>query len=180
MGASEGASEAFHRFLRRVWQRDIRPLLSGVQADRRARYARAGGKAAAAAGLLLDGALRLRGRPFTRFLTVMGSSLGAIAPDVFEWDLFARLKPEQRSAAEGRVERAARELPDAEALALFELSPSATRDDLRSAWRGAAQRWHPDKAPDEQQRAEHQVRFLTYQAAYERLTEAFDEGRLPI
>lgn len=179
MNRADADCDAFHRFLRRVWERDVRPLLTGAQQQRRSRFARAGGRAAAAAGLMIDGLLRLRGRPFTRFLTVMGASAGAILPDMFEWDCFAALRPEERAAAEQAVERAARDAPDAEALTLLGLSPGASLDDLKAAWRKRAQQWHPDKAPDECSRAEHQLRFVTYQAAYERLLAAYEAGRLP-
>lgn len=78
-----------------------------------------------------------------------------------------------------QVKRRAAQLPEADALALFDLAPTASRAELKESWRALSQRWHPDKAPDDEQRAEYHVRFITYQAAYERLCAAYDEGRLP-
>jgi DnaJ-class molecular chaperone len=78
-----------------------------------------------------------------------------------------------------QVRRRAADLSDVEALELFNLTPSASREQLQHAWRLVSQRWHPDKAADEAQRAEHHVAFVAYQTAYERLCEAYDSGRLP-
>ncbi len=181
MAASRGNDEeAFRRFLRRVWQHDINPLLRGQYAAQRRTTARVGGKIAASAGLLVDGILRLRGKPFTRFMTVFGSSMGALLPDVWDWSwLRDRAAQTQRKVVEEQVQRRAAELPESEALALFRLAPSATREELKAAWRGVSQRWHPDKAPDDRRRAEYHVRFVAYQAAYRRLCGAYDDGKLP-
>ncbi len=165
-------NEAFRRFLRRVWQGDISPLLIGRYAAERRTAARLGGKLAAATGLLLDGVLRLRGRPFTRSLTVLGSTFGALLPDVWDWEwLRDRAGPRERQVVEEQVQRRAADLSLREALELFELSPQAGPDELKRAWREISQRWHPDKAPDERRRAEYHVRFLVYRAAYDRLRE---------
>jgi len=173
-------TEAFRRFLRRVWRDDVAPLLRDRRGAQRKTTARVTGKFAAATGLLVDGVLRLKGKPFTRFLTVVGSSLGALLPDVWDWQwLRETAAPEERAVVADQVRRRAEQLPEADALALFDLPAAATREDLKHAWRAVLQRWHPDKAPDEPTRAEHHVRFLAYKAAYERLNRAYDEGRLP-
>ncbi len=173
-------NEAFRRFLRRVWRDDVAPLLRDARAAQRTRAARVTGKAAAATGLLVDGVLGLKGKPFTRFLTVMGTSLGAMLPDVWDWEwLRDAATPDERQAAAEQVERRAAGLPEADALALFELPATASREDLKHAWREVSLRWHPDKAPDAAARDEYHVRFVAYQAAYERLSRAYDEGRLP-
>jgi hypothetical protein len=180
MPSAANETEAFRRFLRRVWQEDVGPLLRDQRAVQRKKSARVAGTAAAGAGLLLDGLLRLRGKPFTRFMTVVGSSLGALLPDVWDWEWLrdSADAAEQAAVAEG-VQRQAARLPEADALALFGLPESATRDELKRAWRDAARRWHPDKALAEADRLEYQVRFVAYSAAYERLERAYDEGRLP-
>lgn len=177
---SPAESEALREFLRRVWREDVTPLLRDRRAPQRARTARIAGKAAAATGLFVDALLGLRGRPFTRFMTVMGASLGAMLPDVWDWKwLRERADARERAAVAEQVRRRAAELPEAEALALFGLPPSATRAEFRAAWRAILLRWHPDRAPDEAARAEYHVRFLAYNAAHEQLTRAYDEGRLP-
>lgn len=177
---SDAASdEAFQRFLRRVWRTDIRPLLNDRLAGQRRAAARAGSSAAGSAGLLVDRLLGLKGRPFARAMTVLGGSLGAMLPDVWDWRWLRETADEsQRAAAHEGIRRCAADLEEDEALALFGLDGRAARDELRSAWRQASKRWHPDLASDEQRR-EHHLRFISYQCAYERLERAFDEGRLP-
>jgi hypothetical protein len=173
-------SEAFRRFLRRVWREDVTPLLRDRRAAARRKTARVAGKFAAATGLFVDGVLGLKGKPFGRFMTVVGSSLGALLPDVWDWQwLRESAAPAEREVVAEQVRRRAAELPETDALALFALSGSAGREELKRVWREVLQRWHPDKAPDEAARAEYHVRFLAYKTAYERLCHAYDEGRLP-
>lgn len=172
-------SEAFRRFLRRVWQADVQPLLGDQRAAQRRYSARVGGRVAAAGGLFVDAFLGLRGRPFTRALTVLGARVGALLPDVWDWQIFRSATPEQRATIAARVEDRAATLEDREALELLGLTEQATPDDLRSAWHAASRRWHPDKAPDDAQRQEYHVRFLVYKGAYERLRAAYADGRLP-
>jgi hypothetical protein len=175
-----GENEAFHRFLRRVWREDVTPLLRDHRAAQRKQTARVGGKLAAASGLFVDGLLGLKGKPFTRFMTVMGSSLGAMLPDVWDWRWLREIADgAEREIAAAEVERQAAVLPEADALALFGLPQTASREQLKQAWRDTLQRWHPDKAPDEAARREFHVRFLAHKAAYERLCLAYDAGRLP-
>ena len=172
--------EAFRRFLRRVWRADVTPLLRDRRAPQRRKSARAAGRFAAATGLVVDGVFGLKGKPFTRFMTVMGSRLGALLPDVWDWQwLRESAAPAEREVIADQVRRRAAELPEAEALALFDLNSSASRAELKQAWRSILQRWHPDKAPDEARRPEYHVRFLAYKTAYERLCHAYEDGRLP-
>ena len=171
---------ALGRFLRRVWKHDVEPLLRDQRASQRRSSARAGGRIAATGGLLLDSLFGLRGRPFTRAMTVMGSSLGAMLPDVWDWKwLRSSATQKQRRVVADQVERRAAELPEADALALFGLTAHATRAELKQAWRAVSKRWHPDKAPDDSARAEFHLRFVAYQAAYHRLESAYDNGHLP-
>jgi hypothetical protein len=129
---------------------------------------------------VLDNLFGLKGRPFTRALTVLGASFGAMLPDLWDWEVLRqRLDAEARRWVDDRVQQRAGALELVEALHLFGLDESATRDDLKNAWRAASQRWHPDKAPDDVRRAEHHTRFVAYQAAYERLCAAYDAGALP-
>ena len=78
-----------------------------------------------------------------------------------------------------QVRRRASELPEVEALALFGLTPTAERDHLKKSWREVSLECHPDKALDDAQRAEFHLKFLTYRSAYERLSQAYEDGRLP-
>ena len=177
---SQPGNAALGKFLRRVWQTDVEPLLRGKRAAQRRKSARVGGKVAATGGLVLDTLFRLRGKPFTRAMSVMGSSLGAMLPDVWDWKwLRSSATREQRRVVTDQVKRRAAELPEADALALFDLPATASQEQLKQAWRTVSQRWHPDKAPSEAERPEYHVRFIAYQAAYERLSQAYDEGRLP-
>lgn len=174
------APDTLRPFLRRIWQQDIAPLLRGKYPSQRRKAARTMGTIAAASGLLVDSLFHLRGRPFTRFMTVLGASVGAMLPDVWSWEWFRRrTDPADRELIAEQVRNRAAELPEAEALALFELSPQAGREELQRAWRDVIRRWHPDKARDEAQRAEFHIRFVAFQAAYERLCQAYDRGILP-
>ena len=117
---ASGENEAFRRFLRRVWRDDVAPLLHDHRAAQRKKTARVGGKLAAASGLFVDGLLGLKGKPFTRFMTVMGSSLGAMLPDVWDWQWLREIADgAEREIAAAAVERHAAALPEAAALALF-------------------------------------------------------------
>lgn len=177
---SKRSDQALGRFLRRVWQVDVAPLLRGKYAAQRRKSARVTGKVAATGGLFVDTLLRLRGKPFTRFMTVMGSSLGALLPDVWDWSWLRSSADEQdRKVIADQVQRRAAQLSEDEALALFGLAPTASQEQLKHAWRIVSQRWHPDKAGNAEQRAEYHLRFVAYQSAYERLSRAYDEGRLP-
>jgi hypothetical protein len=167
--------------MRRVWRDDIAPLLQDKRAAQRRKSARVGGKVAAATGLFVDGVFNLKGKPFTRFMTVVGSSFGAMLPDVWDWKWLRDSASESdRKVVAQRVRKRARELPEADALELFGLDGTATRDDLKAAWRRTSLRWHPDKAPDDRRRVEYHVRFLAFRAAHERLSRAYEEGRLPV
>jgi hypothetical protein len=175
------ADAAFRRFVRRVWRDDVAPLLRGRREGQRRRTAAIGGQVGATGGLLIDKLLGLRGRPFARFMTVMGSSLGAMLPDAWDWDwLRTRATPQQRRAVADAMQQRAEELPEADALELFGLSPDATIEELKSAWRAATRRWHPDRAANEESRREYTLRFVALQAAHERLRAAYEDGRLPV
>jgi DnaJ-domain-containing protein 1 len=173
---SRGTDTALSEFLRRVWREDVAPLLRGRRAEQRRKAARMGGRVAAAGGLLVDTVFRLRGKPFTRFMTVMGARLGAMAPDVWDWKWFSRADRAVREEVTRQVQRRAAELAEAEARALLGVGARADGEAIKHAWREAARRWHPDKAADDMQRAEYRLKFIAYQAAYARLTERAQEG----
>lgn len=166
------------RFIRRVWRTDVAPLLRGDRRASRIRAARSAGAAGAVAGLLADGLLGFRGRPFTRALTVLGSSIGAMIPDIWDWNWFEHATPRQRGTVRRSLESSAAEIPVQEALAFYGLDAASTFNDLKTAWRRACRRWHPDLAPHDR-RAEFQLRFLAYRRVYERLAELHRDGRLP-
>ncbi len=181
MPARLAENEAFRRFLRRVWREDIAPLLADRRGPQRKKAARVGGKAAAAAGLFVDGVLGLKGKPFTRFLTVLGSSLGALLPDAWDWHWLGQsASDDDRQVISEQVRRRAAQLHETDALALFGLPADASRDELKHVWRQVLLRWHPDKAPDQRHRHEYHLRFLAYKTAYERLCAAYEAGRLPL
>jgi len=174
-------NEAMQRYLQTVWRRDVRPLLSGSRAEQRETAARVGGAVAGTGGLFIDKLLGLRGRPFARAMTVLGSSLGAMLPDAWDWQwLGKKADARQAEAVREAVERAGAELPEQDALELLGLTPRSTAEEMRAAWRGVSQRWHPDKAADEAQRREFTLRFQVYRQAVERLRDAYEAGRLPI
>jgi hypothetical protein len=175
----DGDSAAFRQFLSRVWLEDVAPLLRDHPRARGV-AARMGGLAGAAAGLLLDSALGLRGRPFARGLTILGATGGALLPDAWtRRPRSERGKDVERVGPPPRV-RLQRDAWEREALALFGLLPTATREQLRSAWHRVSLQWHPDRAASAAARMEHHVRFLLYRATYERLVQAYEGGRLPL
>lgn len=170
------SDEAFRAFVQRVWRDDVAPVLRDHRGQRAA-SARWLGSAAGGAGLLLDGVLRLRGRPFTRMLTVIGASAGAMLPDLLDWSwLRSHASDADRAVLADAASRRAAEFQDAEAMALLGLTPPCTDDGLRAAWREAAHRWHPDRA-DAARRDEHRLRFIACQKAYERLEASLAAGR---
>ena len=172
--------ERLSRFVTRVWQSDIEPLLRGRLAKQRAATAKAGGAAAAAGGAVLDGIFKLRGKPFTRAFTVLGSTFGAILPDAWDWNwLQQHADEEQRRVIDEQVRKCVNNLPEQEALDLFDLPASAPLEELRHAWRALSLRWHPDKAPDAARRREYELRFVAYKSAYELLVSAYEQGHLP-
>ncbi len=172
-------ADAFERFLRRVWRAEVAPKLAGRRRRGRATGARVGGTIAGLGGTLLDRLFGLRGRPFARAGTVLGASVGAILPDVWDWEWLRRASAAQYKAVAGRVREHAARLEDDEALALLGLHAGATAEDVRRAWHAASKRWHPDLAPDGATRREHALRFVTLNAAHERLCDALESGRLP-
>lgn len=61
-----------------------------------------------------------------------------------------------------------------EAWGLLGLGQTATRQEITQAYRRAARRWHPDRAPEGEE-AEYRARMQQVNAAYQRLKE-FLEG----
>lgn len=171
--------EALRAFFQRVWREDIAPLLDDRRRAQREKSARVAGKLAAGAGMIADGLLRLRGKPFTRFMTIMGSTFGAVLPDVWDWRWFRQADATQRRAVEQHVRGRVDQGDLDQALALLGLDGRTDADALRSAWHAVSQRWHPDKAPDDAWRDEYRLRFVACQAAYERIGAALERGELP-
>lgn len=64
------------------------------------------------------------------------------------------------------------------ALKLLELRESASREELRAAWRSKAEQWHPDRAADSR-KEEFYERYRALQSAFDCLSRAHNEGRLP-
>ena len=161
---------ALREFLQRVWRQDVEPWLRDAQRAEQERSARRAGQAAATAGLALDALLRLRGRPFTRMLTVLGTSLGAIAPRTWSWRWLRQVaRGPVRERVVAGVQRGAGGLSAEEARRVLGVADDADAEHVRQAWRRLSARWHPDRARDDATRAEHHVRFVAYHAAYDRL-----------
>ena len=66
-----------------------------------------------------------------------------------------------------------------EARDLLELGISATRQEISRAYRRAARRWHPDRAPDGREE-EYRARMQQVNAAYQRLKEFVESYRFPL
>lgn len=63
-----------------------------------------------------------------------------------------------------------------EAREILELGPSATRRQIRQAYRRAARRWHPDRAPQGKEE-EYRARMQQINAAYRRVVEFLEDYR---
>lgn len=162
------SDRAFAAFLQHAWQQDIIPQTRGRQAQTRRVLARSAGRLAASAGLILDSLLHLRGRPFSRMLTILGGSAGAMLPDAWDWQWFARQSAQRREAVVECVKDSGEGMSREQALALLGLTADATADEIRAAWRDAARRWHPDHA-GATERDMYRLRFIASRAAYEAL-----------
>ena len=178
-GRASASDIAFRRLMQRVWHDDVVPLLRGKYAKQRASGARIGGKAAAGFGFALDRLLGFKGKPFQRSLGVLGTTLGAVVPDVWDatWLRQGADDSDRRTIAE-QVHQGAAGLELSAAAELLELGDMNDREALREAWRNQAKRWHPDVAPPAR-REEHRLRFVACQAAYDRISKAFENGELP-
>ena len=53
--------------------------------------------------------------------------------------------------------------------AVLELNPSATKAEVKAAYRRLAMQWHPDRVQDEAKKAEYSVKFHSINQAYSRL-----------
>ncbi|MFW6127054.1 MAG: J domain-containing protein [Thermodesulfobacteriota bacterium] len=66
-----------------------------------------------------------------------------------------------------------------EARDILELEQSATRQEISRAYRRAARRWHPDRAPDGREE-EYRAHMQQVNAAYQRLKEFVENYRFPL
>lgn len=166
--------EAFRNFLNRVWRSDIYPLIADERAETQRKAAVRGAQAAGVAGRAIDKLLGLRGRPFSRALTVLGGTIGALTPDVWSWTWFRAVsRGKDREYVTDQLERRARDLSMDDAFAMLGLPRNASRDDVTRAWRTLAKEWHPDHAPDADARSEYAARFKAYNAVYESICAEF-------
>ncbi|MGE3180855.1 MAG: J domain-containing protein [Phycisphaerae bacterium] len=166
---------AYREFLNRVWRKDIFPLIASSDPLGRRKFAVRGAQVAAAAGMTVDKVLGLRGRPFTRAFTVVGGTLGAVTPDLWDWNwVRAVSRSIKEEVVQEKLDRGVRDLKVDEALAVFGLEKGASREEITRAWRVLAKKWHPDHAPDDSARLEYAMRFKTYSAIYEQLCAARD------
>jgi len=63
-----------------------------------------------------------------------------------------------------------------EARELLSLAPKATKKEVRAAYRRAARRWHPDRAPGDEEEA-YRARMQQINAAYQRLSQFIEDYR---
>lgn len=166
----QDSDEALRRLLQQVWRDHVGPQLTGRFAAQRRAGARWGARVAGASGRFVDSLLNLRGRPFARALGVLGMQAGALIPDAWDWSWWRRSADRPARAAAARaVRQHLRQAERAAALACLGLPEDATAEQVRTRWRELAHRWHPDRAPSDEQRREHQLRFIAYRAAVDRL-----------
>ena len=63
-----------------------------------------------------------------------------------------------------------------EACELLSLGPKATKKEVRAAYRRAARRWHPDRAPEDEEET-YRGRMQQINAAYQRLSQFIEDYR---
>ena len=66
-----------------------------------------------------------------------------------------------------------------EAREVLDLAPKASRKEIRAAYRRAAQRWHPDRAPSSEE-AEYRDRMQQVNLAYQRLLQFIEDYRFEL
>ena len=66
-----------------------------------------------------------------------------------------------------------------EARELLGLAPKASRKEIRAAYRRAARRWHPDRAPTPQE-AEYRARMQQVNIAYQRILQFIEDYRFEL
>lgn len=66
-----------------------------------------------------------------------------------------------------------------EARELLDLAPKASRKELRAAYRRAARRWHPDRAPASEE-AEYRAHMQQVNIAYQRLLQFIEDYRFDL
>jgi len=66
-----------------------------------------------------------------------------------------------------------------EARELLGLAPKASRKEIRAAYRRAARRWHPDRAPTPQE-AEYRARMQQVNIAYQRILQFIERHRFEL
>jgi molecular chaperone DnaJ len=66
-----------------------------------------------------------------------------------------------------------------EARELLDLAQKASRKDIRAAYRRAARRWHPDRAPASQE-AEYRQHMQQVNLAYQRLLQFIEDYRFEL
>jgi hypothetical protein len=66
-----------------------------------------------------------------------------------------------------------------EARDILELGLTATRQEISRAYRRAARRWHPDRAPEDREE-EYRAHMQLVNAAYQRLKEFVENYRFPL
>lgn len=67
-----------------------------------------------------------------------------------------------------------------EARKLLELGPRASRQEIRSAYRREARRWHPDRALDPNQEAKYRQRMQQVNIAYQRILKFIEDYRFEL
>lgn len=67
-----------------------------------------------------------------------------------------------------------------EARELLGLGQRASRKEIRSAYRRAARRWHPDRAPSPQAEAEYRERMQQVNLAYQRIQQFIEDYRFEL
>ena len=67
-----------------------------------------------------------------------------------------------------------------EARELLELGQRASRKEIHAAYRRAARRWHPDRAPSPQAEAEYRDRMQQVNFAYQRIQQFIEDFRFEL
>lgn len=180
-GMNNTKGDRMDAVLRQSWLEDLLPLLQDRSMSTRVGRAGLFAVIGAVVGEVADVACQAYFKKKLGFGAILGGAAGAAAgaftPEIMDWAAaYERLDEGQREYVDERVRERVASQELIEQLSYFDLSPTATADELRKAWKRKAAELHPDR----NKASDAHVRFVALNAAHERLRDAYASGQLPL